>query len=620
MDVRLPDGTILRGVPEGTTKAQIAQKMGGLPQPESGGFLQGVGETVGKRHDELQGIVKQYQDGNQGLLETGFQFVGKGGAGTLNDIAGEGFKSMGRGVSSLTPDFIEEPVKNVARSVGRYVANSPAGDLAKSAISGYQNFATNHPRAARNIEAATNLGTMLPLAGPVGRAGAVAAPAIADATIAGAKTVGRSALSAAERLNTRTVIPTSEEVRIKAGDLFKQLDNSGVSLSPDVADKFRGTVIQNLNLNGEAKLFASNPVAERLVNNIGEFAGKPMTFGTAKQIDEALGDLAYSTMDNFGKLDATGKKFLDLQGVLRESMESVPGNETLTEARKLWSSSLRMRDIERIVERSRGKEQPATVIKNGFNTLLNRGDKLKSYSPAEVRAIQKAAQTGIVTDAFKLAGSGLVPIGSAVAGAFGGPIGSALGFGAGYIAQQGAKAVGIARQTSRANKAIRAVAEGSGLVRKESRINAPAIPDSWRSALRLKPKQEQKMLPAPKYNDEFVSDTLGNVRRVTPEERLVQQAARERETLMGMEPGTRMNIVRRETREKFGPMWDSIEKSQQEKIAFDINKAWRENPNASMDDLIEQAVINAQELYGATGKQFQPGAMGDALLKAKKKP
>jgi hypothetical protein len=53
MDVRLPDGTILRNVPEGTTKAQIMAKLGQAPQaaaqegPEEPGMLSQLGRQVG---------------------------------------------------------------------------------------------------------------------------------------------------------------------------------------------------------------------------------------------------------------------------------------------------------------------------------------------------------------------------------------------------------------------------------------------------------------------------------------------------------------------------------------------------------------------------------------------
>ena len=52
MDVRLPDGTILRNVPEGTTKAQIMAKLGqaqaaASPEPEEPGMLSQIGRQVG---------------------------------------------------------------------------------------------------------------------------------------------------------------------------------------------------------------------------------------------------------------------------------------------------------------------------------------------------------------------------------------------------------------------------------------------------------------------------------------------------------------------------------------------------------------------------------------------
>ena len=300
-----------------------------------------------------------------------------------------------------------------------------------------------------------------------GRAAGAKQGAILGGVAGAALPVVGAALSKA---NTRTIIPASEDIRAKGSELFKQAEAIGSNLPVPVADQFRGKVLSHLNLDSEAKLYSSNPVAERLTKSLQDFIGQPLSFNTAKQIDEALGDLAYGTMDNFGKLSSEGKKFLDLQVALRDAMDSVPDNQIVREARKYWSTSLRMREIERIIEKAGSKEQPVTALKNGFSNLLNRGDKLKGYSPAEVYAIKKAAKTGIVTDVIKLAGSGLVPIGSGVAGSVGGIPGSAAGFLAGSIIQQGAKATGIARQMGRANKALEAAASRSGMIEKEQII------------------------------------------------------------------------------------------------------------------------------------------------------
>ena len=300
-----------------------------------------------------------------------------------------------------------------------------------------------------------------------------------------------AALVGLGKLNTKTIIPGSEEVRAKGGELFKKAEALGSNLPSEIADQFRMKVLSHLSLDGEAKLYSSNPVAERLTKNIQDFIGQPLSFNTAKQIDDALGDLAYDTMDNFGKLSSQGKRFLDLQVALRDSMDSVPDNEIVREARKYWSASLRMREIERIIEKAQSKEQPVTALKNGFSNLLNRGDKLKGYSAEEIKAIEHAAKTGVVTDVIKLAGSGLVPLASGAAGAIGGIPGSLAGYLAGTAVQQSAKAVGVARQMGRSNKALEEAAKRSGMVEKVDRLK---LPKNLKEIMSLPPAQARPLL------------------------------------------------------------------------------------------------------------------------------
>lgn len=117
-------------------------------------FAQRVGEDANKRLQMAQDI----QNANHNPVEEGFQMAGKVGAGLINDIAGEAFVSTGRGLSAITPNFIENPIKQAGKNVLDTMANSPVGDLARSAVQTYGNFAENHPRAARNIESAINIG------------------------------------------------------------------------------------------------------------------------------------------------------------------------------------------------------------------------------------------------------------------------------------------------------------------------------------------------------------------------------------------------------------------------------------------------------------------------------
>lgn len=425
-------------------------------------------ENKERRTGDIEKIADQYVAGQisrpEALGRSGLRYAQQ-----LPDAAGSVIASA----FSALPDSVERPIREGASRGVTYLADTGAGRLAGSAVQKYQDFSQKHPVASGRIGAVTDVGNLfLPFAKVGGKNVINATEEIAAPVV---RAAGENITAGAKRLNTRTVVPTAEEIKQHSSDLFKAAEAQGANLPAEAADSYRNSVISTLNLGDEAKLYASSPVAERLVKDIGDFRGQPMTFETAKNIDEALGDLAYDTMDNFGKLSAQGKKFLDLQGNLREHMMSVPGNEIVGQARKTWASYLRMREVERIVERAKSREQPTTAIKNGFSALLNRGDKLKGYSTNEIKAIKKAARTGIVTDAFKLAGSGLVPIGAGVAGAVGGPIGSAAGYLTGLGIQQASKAVGVSRQMGRVNKVSKAVAENSGLTRQEPRIDIPLL-------------------------------------------------------------------------------------------------------------------------------------------------
>lgn len=312
---------------------------------------------------------------------------------------------------------------------------------------------------------------------------------------AGAPVVG----NAINKLNTKTIIPSSEQIREKGGELFKLAEQKGGILKPEVADEFYNKVLSIKPQTEAGQVFkGSSPVTD-ILNNVSSLKGKPLTLDAAKEVDEALGDMAYSTMDKFGKLSAEGKKFLDMQTALRKTIEKADENmiiggkegfEAVKEARKLWAASLRLRDVEKIIQNAERMEQPSTSIKAGFRTLLRNGDRIKGYTPQEVKALEKAAKTGVVTDFFRLAGSGLVPIGSGFVGFSAGPIGGVMGSAAGFAVQQGSKAIANARQLSRAQNAAKTIAEKSGMVVEQKRLPIPTL----RAILGLPPQEAKKIL------------------------------------------------------------------------------------------------------------------------------
>ncbi len=423
------------------------------PAPEKSGFFADVGKDLRARAEKYGNVLKSEEP----ALGKAYLALGQS-AGLANDV-------MGRTISAVTPDFIGEPLAKAGGYVLNTIGSLPSmggGTIGEKIPAELATLEQNNPRAAEYARATGNIGSLLAAtrvgtSKPVSNAASATAKAGTKVVKQGAGFVDDAAKTAGTyyKQNIAKYSPdiSSENVRKVGGDLFKKATQEGGEVSPQIADKYRMKVLSTLNLEGEAKLYSSSPVAERLVKSIDDFMGKPMSFETAKAIDESLGDLAYATADNFGKLDSTGKKFLDLQHDLRNAMDTLPNSETINAARKFWSSSLKMRDLERIMERAGNAEQPATVLKNGFGSLLN-SKKITNYSPAEVAAIRKASKTGIVTDALRLAGSGLVPIGAGVAGGI-------PGAAAGLAIQQGSKAIGVARQMGRAKNAYSTIAKES---------------------------------------------------------------------------------------------------------------------------------------------------------------
>jgi hypothetical protein len=89
MDIRLPDGTILRGVPEGTTKQEVAQRLrsAGRDIPES--WLTEDRESRGKNAPgAVRGLLSVAQGPTFGFAD---ELVGAGG-GVMSALRGDGFR------------------------------------------------------------------------------------------------------------------------------------------------------------------------------------------------------------------------------------------------------------------------------------------------------------------------------------------------------------------------------------------------------------------------------------------------------------------------------------------------------------------------------------------------
>ena len=145
--------------------------------PQDQGYFSRVGSDLQNRFGEAVKSVGLQDQGQQNGLETGLQIAGKTMAGSVNDVIGEGVKSA----INYTP----QPVIDAAKQAGNYVANTDLGQAgiaaAKQGMDAYKGWASDNPRAARDLESTVDIAGML----PVGKMAEAAAPIVgkaADAT------------------------------------------------------------------------------------------------------------------------------------------------------------------------------------------------------------------------------------------------------------------------------------------------------------------------------------------------------------------------------------------------------------------------------------------------------
>ena len=156
------------------TQPQLPQEL----QPEKLGFFGGVKEDITGRAENFIKSAERLERGEQTLPETSLQVTGHA-VGGLFDIFGRGLTSVGRGIgktaSALTPDVIEDPVKEKVKQAGLKLLQTKVGQAGLSALSGgvesYDKWKSENPRAAANLEAVVNIGSLFP-ARAIGKAGA----------------------------------------------------------------------------------------------------------------------------------------------------------------------------------------------------------------------------------------------------------------------------------------------------------------------------------------------------------------------------------------------------------------------------------------------------------------
>lgn len=446
-NLELPDGRIIEGIPEGTTKEQIREKLiaqgidiDGMEAPveetmvqeempySEKSFSQRFQDDINERATNMQSMLDSRNNGEQSSIETNLQLAGQV-VGLGRDAVANAFVSGARGLSALTPDFIEKPIKKgISDGINRGL-DSPISSYSllpapaleaigldrksslrgviDSAGRGYRDFAQANPRAARNIEATANLGLLAGPISPVGR------QAVASST----QTMGKTGRLV--RDETKAVRSALKPEQLTSKDLTKQARAAydiakakGGTVKASVVDDFIDTAKKDIAPKTEAgKIFSGSErgVVDDVLNNIEGLRGRPIDLDEFQEIDEMLGEMISDEFTE-GRLTKQGVKLSKVQQTLRDKIEnatvddiegSADGFEALKEGRRLWTRQAKLRDIEKIITRAELMDNPKTGIRTGFRTLVSNPKKLRGYSDAEIKAMKQAAKTGVVDDLLR---------------------------------------------------------------------------------------------------------------------------------------------------------------------------------------------------------------------------
>lgn len=400
IEVELPDGRIAE-FPETMQPAEIQKILAEqFPSEQvNQSYAQEIMQGSPMRQQEALRIEDQYQQGNLTIPEVFVQKTGEI-AGRVGDITGRAIGDVVGGAYGLLPEDFRESVSERLQPIGSAIAPAlqTTGEL-------YGQVKEKFPRAVENIEGAANIALF-------GAPALNRSKQIMGGVERGGKAIGQKFLPNPKELD-------AESLKATASELFNLADEKGGVLKPEITNKFIQDISEEIPQTQLGKIVAGgdSPVSS-LIDRVQNIQNQPMSLKAAQEIDEILGDLAYSNVNPAtGAVNKEGMKFLNIQSKFRNVIEEASeasvvggkdGFKALKDARKYWSTSLRLRDVEKAIQRGLMTEQPQTGIKNAFKSLYN-SKKISQYSPAEVQAIKNAAEKGILVDVLGTMGSRLNP-------------------------------------------------------------------------------------------------------------------------------------------------------------------------------------------------------------------
>lgn len=407
------------------------------PQPvaQEPGFIDRVGANMQQRMDAVTNAPDAL---NKGISAARYAVGGVG------DIAGAA-------IQTLTPDIVKKGAAAVAEGVSNLptMGQSTFGDVGSAAVGAADTLAKKYPTAANLLGLGADVATAVPSA-MVGKAAVKTVPAAVAATKTSVESVKGKVKGA-----VKSVMPkeekfiTSDEARKMASPLFKEAEQIGGTLNPDVTNKFIAKV-NAISPETKSKVEGGGSVVDEYRKAlIDEKSNQPLSLESIKNMDEHLSDLITGEIKTNGKMTNKGRDLSEIQDHFRELTDAAAANDTVGKTaeafdawrrgQSVWADSYRIRDIEDIFKRAEGMDNEAMSIKTQFKRLRDNPKKMNSYPPEMQKLIKQAAERSLKVEALRIIGSRLISTGVGYAG--GGLTGAAAAYPIGVAARAAAAKV-----------------------------------------------------------------------------------------------------------------------------------------------------------------------------------
>jgi len=210
-------------------------------------------------------------------------------------------------------------------------------------------------------------------------------------------------------------------------------DHYGGRVSAKANDAFLDNKISGIRTQTpEARRFDPTDAVDASIGDLNNaLRGQELSLRGTQEIDKKIGDRIEVAL-RAGKKDEASR-LLEMQHALRDHVESVGQGETvggpagfaaLKDARRSWSIAVRMQDIERMIEKAEGTQNPQVTLRNAIERYSKDPKMTRGWAKEDLDLLKQSSKTSDGMEILRGMASRLGPIGGY---AVGGPIGGLAG-------------------------------------------------------------------------------------------------------------------------------------------------------------------------------------------------